>query len=237
MVVQPSDTATGAPLRITASRLRGASRAQLLSLHEFSPGVCRCDVNTTQMRHTPQPRRKWGKTVLLLLCTIVLLSFWGAFTYTASRIKLFRMPSESMAPAVKRGAQLVVDTHDRSPTLGSLIMFRAPNQQDNVYLKRVVALPGDTVSFEGGVFVRNGVPLEVSNGCPESHDSQGYATERYLDTCVRVSTPAIPPNTAPTQVPDEHVYVLGDQRSQSLDSRTFGPVPFENISGALLFSF
>jgi signal peptidase I len=98
------------------------------------------------------------------------------------------------------------------PERGDIIVFNPPNGSTKPYIKRVIGLPGETVSFkDGGVFV-NGQKVE----------------EPYLDGepfgCNRNPCPEI-------AVPEGSVYVMGDNRDNSSDSRSFGPVRIDSIIG------
>jgi signal peptidase I len=98
------------------------------------------------------------------------------------------------------------------PERGDIVVFNPPNGSSKPYIKRVIGLPGETVSFkEGSVYV-NGTKVE----------------EPYLDGdqtgCLRQVCPEL-------VVPEGSVYVMGDNRQNSTDSRSFGPVRIENIIG------
>lgn len=83
-----------------------------------------------------------------------------------------------------------------------------------LWIKRVVGLPGDHIKIEHGELYRNGELIQES-----------YINEKMYDT--------------PTQewvVPEEHVFVLGDNRNRSRDSRAVGPIPYTNVVGKTIFS-
>lgn len=99
-----------------------------------------------------------------------------------------------------------------SPERGDIVVFDPPNGSTEPYIKRVIALEGETVEIrDGGVFV-DGVRV----------------VEPYIDEgiteCLRSPCEAV-------TVPEGHVFVFGDNRRNSSDSRSFGPVPIENIIG------
>lgn len=103
-----------------------------------------------------------------------------------------------------------------APQRGDVVVFTPPAPgEDKPYIKRVIGLAGDEVFVhEGRVFV-NGAPLEENyvggreSNCPLSWE--------YCNT--------------PVEVPEGNVFVMGDNRTNSEDSRYFGPVPEENIIG------
>jgi len=119
---------------------------------------------------------------------------------------------QSMEPSLEEDQRLIVDLvtyHLREPQRGEIIVLDLPERESGPPLiKRVIGLPGDTVEIKGGAVYVNGKSLQ----------------EPYLDQ-----------NTAgamPSQlVPEAHVFVLGDNRGCSNDSRYFGMVPFEDIVG------
>ena len=105
------------------------------------------------------------------------------------------------------------------PERGDVIVFDPPTGSDKPYIKRIIGLPGEEVTFgDGHVFV-DGELL------PED-----YIKDRT--TC----RPARSDN-CDVIVPEGNVYVLGDHRSNSSDSRVFGPVPVGNIVGKAWFSY
>jgi len=130
----------------------------------------------------------------------------------------------------------------RLPERGDIVVFKRPIDQQTDYIKRVVGLPGDTVAMRDGRVILNGAPLprrrsetfviETRYG-----DRQGYAQyeevlpggARYtvLDANPRGELDTIEPVT----VPAGHVFVLGDNRDNSQDSRVFGPVPIDHLVG------
>ena len=97
----------------------------------------------------------------------------------------------------------------RGPKRGDVIVFKAPNQPDRDFIKRVIAVPGETVEVrEQGVFI----------------DGE-FLDEPYINQRQHRST------FAAQTVPAGHYFVLGDNRNNSSDSRVFGMLPKENIIG------
>jgi signal peptidase I len=101
-----------------------------------------------------------------------------------------------------------------SPKRGDVVVFRFPGDTSRDFIKRIIGVPGDTVEVVNGVVYVNGVELE----------------EDYI-------TNAGSYNVAPTEVPPEHYFVLGDNRSNSFDSHVWGLLPFENIIGKAMISY
>lgn len=99
---------------------------------------------------------------------------------------------------------------------GDMVVFWFPNDTSKSYIKRVIGLPGDTVEVNAGTVVINGRPL------PEL-----YVPDEYRD---RQSLP-------PYKVPPEQYFVMGDHRSSSNDSRSWGSVERRYIYGKAVFIY
>ncbi len=97
------------------------------------------------------------------------------------------------------------------PRRGEIVVFEYPKDTTRDYIKRVIGLPGETVEIRNGQVLINGVPL----------------FEPYLNDVARAQTGNMPP----VQVPPNAVFVMGDNRGNSSDSRNWGPLPLENIVG------
>jgi signal peptidase I len=124
----------------------------------------------------------------------------------------FRIPSESMAPTLRSGDQVLVDKRayrGGAPHRGDLAVFHAPRTGE-ILLKRVVAVGGDTVGIEDGVLVVDGRRPREPYADPDAIDSVYFGPVR-----VRRGT----------------VFVLGDNRANSEDSRDFGAVPTSRLIG------
>jgi signal peptidase I len=130
----------------------------------------------------------------------------------------FAIPSESMAPTLRPGDHVLVDKVSyrlRAPRRGELAVFRAPDT-GTVALKRIVAVAGDRVAIEDGVLV-------VGRQRP----AEPYVDHRRTDSVY----------FGPVVVAPSSVFVLGDNRGDSHDSRDFGAVPTRALIGRVLVRF
>jgi len=124
----------------------------------------------------------------------------------------------SMEPTLRVGEYFLADAtyyRSRAPSRGDVAVYLHPKQSHLYYIKRIVAVEGDRIAIKGGRAVVNGMLVE----------------EPYLDVGVADGRFA---NMAEVRVPAGHVYVLGDNRSNSVDSRdsvAHGAVPVGNLIG------
>ena len=159
---------------------------------------------TTEAPAAPARRRRPSGVVVgvALIVAIVLVKIFVA--------EPFRIPSQSMEPTLKPGDQaLVAKLSGKPPHRGDLVVFHAPKTGE-LLLKRVVAIGGDTVGLEDGVLVVDGRMVRESFVDYPSIDSVYFGPVR-----VRPGT----------------VFVMGDNRANSEDSRDFGAVPSDRIIG------
>jgi signal peptidase I len=122
-----------------------------------------------------------------------------------------RVESISMQPTLYAGDFVIVNKLAYklgTPSRGDIIIFHAPpDPTGEPYIKRVIGLPGDMVEIKEGKVYINGEPLR----------------EPYIKA---------EPNYQETyQVPDGSLFVLGDNRNNSSDSHSWGPVPIQNVIG------
>jgi signal peptidase I len=134
--------------------------------------------------------------------------------------------SDSMEPTLQPGDWLLVDklayifeTPDGGPKRGDIVVFDAPLEPGVEYVKRVVAIPGDTVQITGGRLILNGTPLEETYLSPDSWTRPG-GTHAGGD-----------PFAEPTAIPPGRYLALGDNRPSSKDSRSWGLLAGEEIIG------
>jgi signal peptidase I len=120
----------------------------------------------------------------------------------------FAIPSQSMAPTLVRGDQVLVDKL-ASPRVGDLVVFHAPRSGE-IMLKRVIARGGDTVAIEDGVLYVDGKRRAEPYTDPDAIDSVYFG---------------------PVKVARGSVFVLGDNRADSKDSRSLGSVPVGDVIG------
>jgi signal peptidase I len=152
-------------------------------------------------------------------------------------VKPYLIPSTSMANTLVPGQRVLVDRmvyRYRSVHRGDIIVFRRPGPPHDVLIKRVVGLPGDTLSVRGGHLFINGVRANDSfvdkvDGVTEPTD----AADPYAST-----DPDAPWSLAqPFHVPAGHYFVMGDNRTDSADSRYWGTVPRHAIIGRAFFTY
>ena len=126
-----------------------------------------------------------------------------------------RVHGDSMEPTLPAGALLLVDKvtfHTRDPHRGDVVVTTDPRNGGSI-VKRVVAISGDSVGIDDGILMVNGVKV----------------VESYIDNTGMEGF-----YFGPDLVPTGHVFLLGDKRFDSVDSRRFGPVAVDELDGRLL---
>jgi signal peptidase I len=117
----------------------------------------------------------------------------------------------SMLPSIKNGQRLYVEQLDAKPqrklARGDILVFKYPKDPSKGYIKRLIGLPGDKVEIQAGEVWVNGSKL----------------SEPYVDSKTNLSQTSQPTVVVPTR----SYYVLGDNRDNSSDSRSWGFVPEE----------
>jgi signal peptidase I len=138
----------------------------------------------------------------------------------------FIVDGPSMQPNFETGERLIVNEiiySIRKPHRGEVIVFHAPEGKD--YIKRVIALPGDTIKVENNIVYLNGKALD--------EDYIRDAIKEAEKNGIKYNSP----DYAEQTVPDGTFFAMGDNRSNSHDSRAIGPQPFSKIVGRADFIF
>jgi len=201
--------------------------------------------------HPSQPRRFLTERArdLLLIVTLVLVMRVGL-------VEAFHVPTGSMETTVLAGERIITDkitlgarTPDwigvpfsaigasipavklpglRSPRPGDVVVVRTPVDERVPFVKRVVAVEGQTVEIRDKTVYVDGEPETYADRLTH-RDPRMQARGELIS--------GIPPalgnrdQWGPFEVPEGQIFLMGDNRDESLDSRFFGPVPADNVIG------
>ncbi len=131
----------------------------------------------------------------------------------------FIVSGSSMTPIIRNGEYIIIDelTYKlKDPERGDVIVFKSPPEPTKFYIKRIIGLPGETIDIDG-------TTITITN---TEHPDGLVLKEPYILYTNK--------DNIHVKVPIDQYYVLGDNRSGSYDSRSWGPVPMENIRGRAL---
>jgi signal peptidase I len=165
---------------------------------------------------SPAAKTKGGSRAVRWLIEVVVIvaaAFVLALLVQQFIVKPFAIPSPSMEPTLMEGDRVLVNRlvyHFHPPRRGDVIVFHPPGRPgSDPFIKRVVAVAGDTVSVHDGMLYLNGVAQD----------------EPYIRAYpIEGDYPA-------TKIKDGYVWAMGDNRNNSGDSRVFGPVSLKAIMG------
>jgi len=162
----------------------------------------------------------WRETIETIIWALIL-----AFLIRTFIIQAFWIPSGSMLPTLQVGDRVLVAKFWNwfaAPTRGNIYVFRYPEDRSRDFIKRIVAVPGDTVNIIDGVVYINGSPLD-----------EPYVVNRDRYT-LRPSR--VYPNV-PFTVPANQYFTMGDNRPNSQDGRFWGYVQAQDIHGPAFFRY
>ena len=212
---------------------------------------------------------RWRKSEAREYIEAIVMAVAVAFALRTFVVEAFKIPSGSMIPSLMVGDHIFVNKFSYGPGIpytssrlwtnmpprrGDVIVFAFPEHPEQDFIKRVVAIPGDILESKKGHPVINGwtVPSCLvgpwsyveSDGMAIPHDGDLYVeylgTEAFLTFYDRATAANIPEYQGPFVAKPGEVWVMGDNRNNSHDSRMWfvgqgGGVPFANIRGRALF--
>jgi signal peptidase I len=159
----------------------------------------------------PHEIRSWLRDLAVALA---LAMFIVVFLYQPVKVE-----GTSMAPTISDQERIFINKfvyHFEPIHRGDVVVFWYPLDPSKSFIKRVVGLPGETVTIRSGHVYIDGREIR-----------EPYVLPRYLDDA----------SYSPVHVPAGEYYVMGDHRDSSDDSRVFGPVPRRNIYGKAVFAY
>jgi signal peptidase I len=186
------------------------------------------------------PRRRGRYLTIFREVVETLLLAVLIFLAVRSTVQNFKVEGSSMLPSLDNGQYIIVNklayaqfdlgifdflpffdagdnsTHHLfgSPKRGDVVVFQSPSYTDRDFIKRIIGVPGDKVQIRDGVVYINDEPLD----------------EPYTEGITNCPC-------GPWYIEEGQYFVLGDHRSNSSDSRQFGPIPEEKIIGKTWFSY
>jgi signal peptidase I len=179
------------------------------SLPGISPGTSsEQPASLLSLRHEI---RVWTRDLLIAIGLALVII---VFLYQPVKVE-----GTSMAPLLSDQERIFINKfvyRFESIHRGDVVVFWYPLDRSKSFIKRVIALPGETVTIRQGVVMVNGVVVPEPYVPPQYEDVSDYG---------------------PTPVPAESYFVMGDHRISSNDSRVFGPVPSQFIYGRAVFAY
>jgi signal peptidase I len=155
--------------------------------------------------------RVWTRDLLIAIGLALVII---VFLYQPVKVE-----GTSMAPLLSDQERIVINKlvyRFENIHRGDVVVFWYPLDRSKSFIKRVIALPGETVTIRQGVVTVNGVVVPEPYVPPQYEDVSDYG---------------------PTRVPADSYFVMGDHRISSNDSRVFGPVPSQFIYGRAVFAY
>lgn len=243
-------------------------RQQIAAGPRFGMSGAEADAARARL-HDERLRQPWWLEYTASFFPVILL----VFALRSFLVEPFKIPSASMVPTLQVGDFILVNKFDygiRLPVLdrklipvgdpkrGDVIVFRYPKDESVDYIKRVVGLPGDTISYQDKHLSINGQPVP-ERALPDYFDAErvNYAKQFEENFDGRkhliLNNPAVPPyimgadeypfrdhctynsRGVTCKVPPGHYFVMGDNRDNSADSRYWGFVPDRNVVGRAFF--
>ncbi|WP_307738545.1 signal peptidase I [uncultured Parolsenella sp.] len=166
---------------------------------------------------------------VLEVAILVIVALVAALLIRTFVAEPFVIPSASMSDTLNVGDRLVGEKltyRASSPKVGDIVTFVDPDNSEQILIKRVIATEGQVVDLENGKVVVDGTVLD----------------EPYTDGKPSEPLPAHSPElpsgiSYPYTVPAGHIWVMGDNRTNSQDSRYFGAVPVSSVTSRAVFVF
>ncbi|KMK77190.1 signal peptidase I [Alkalihalobacillus pseudalcaliphilus] len=158
---------------------------------------------------------EWIKAIVIALALAFLIRY---FLFAPIVVD-----GESMSPTLHNGDRMIVNKISYTlfePERFDIVVFHAPGGKD--YIKRVIGLPGDEIEYRSDTLYVNGEPVEERFLDELKENYQGETLTNNFEL-VDVTNEFV--------VPEDHLFVLGDNRRHSKDSRDIGTVPTDKVIG------
>lgn len=171
---------------------------------------------------TAKPYNRWWLYTLWIVVSFIIGGWMSDYRAAVFGYGTYNVPSRSMAPTLERHDQILADTwryRNATPEIDDIVVFEVPNAPGLMYLKRIVGAPGDVIEIRDDVLYRNGTAI----------------TEDFIRTTG--SSRAMLSEFGPVEVPDDHYFLLGDNRHNAKDSRFIGPIHRDLIHGRAEFRY
>jgi signal peptidase I len=177
-----------------------------------------------ERRQTPAPSTARQLIELVLTIAVAFLLAQAVRTWV---VQPYVVPTGSMLPTIQLHDQVLANKFTyffNQPEAGQIVVFDNPilghSAEEDTLIKRVIAVGGQTVDLRGGKVVVDGKALTE----PYTY---GQPSDPLDGSAV----------TFPLTIPREEIWVMGDNRTQSEDSRWFGPVPVSSVHGQAFFIY
>lgn len=145
-----------------------------------------------------------------------------AFVIKGFFIDVIQVSGPSMLPVLSDKDRLVIEKvslYTKNYERGEIIIFKPYNEANDIYIKRIIGLPGDKVEIRDGTVFVNNEKIDEHYLSPDTFTRSNPEKEDFSSIIV----------------PENCLYVLGDNRAISEDSRYIGPIPIKNVKGHALF--
>ncbi|HSB72530.1 MAG TPA: signal peptidase I [Candidatus Methylomirabilis sp.] len=178
---------------------------------------------TAEEEREAEPKRtapaQRSKSVFREYAEALIIAVLLALVIRTFVVQAFKIPSGSMLPTLQIGDHILVNKflYYFSPIKrGDIIVFKFPQDESRDFIKRVIGLPGETLETKGRQVLINGTPL-----------SEPYAV--FADG--PLSRGLEREHVGPLVIPPDHLFVMGDNRDRSMDSRVWGLLDVHKVKG------
>jgi signal peptidase I len=219
----------------------------LLALAAYLYAIVNAFRNAKRLGNSSSPKA-YNKAYVYIIVFIVgyVLLFCAPIHYTRKHVmESFYIPTQSMLPTLLQGDVVFADKRvnclgcKNQVRRGDLAIFINPNNRNQLYIKRIIGLPDDKIDIKGTDIRVNDVPIRTEEVTEFGHKELTRLLDTHIGWREKIGQAVYKviwnknaePANASFTVPNGQVFVLGDNRDASSDSRRFGTVPLADVVG------